>query len=361
MIVMGIALLGLAVAVIVLLNRRSPTDPTLPLLQQQLSELRSNSETQTARLSEQVAQLSRTVPESLQQTTQHLTTTLQSAQGNMNERLENVARVVQQVSGNLGDLNASQKRIFDVGQSISDLQNLLNAPKFRGEFGENLLEEVIRNYFSADQFAFQHPFKGGQKVDAVLKIGGSLLPIDAKFPMEDFQRMTQAQDPVEQRRQRTALIKNLQKKVDDIADKYIRPDEGTFDFAFMYIPAENVYYELIVRQDPGEEGTPLAAHARQKKVVPISPNTFLAYLHVVLHGLEGLKLQDRTHEILSSLQVLARTLDRFRDDYSKGVKHLADARKNFEDADKTLAKFDDKLDQLTQTSVEDGSPKMEGN
>jgi DNA recombination protein RmuC len=358
LITMGITLLGLASVVLLLLNRKAATDPSVQMLQDQLLALRKNAEDQSARLLEQVSQLGRSVPETLQKTTLDLSNSLQAAQGSMNQRLENVARVVQQVSGNLGDLNASQKRIFDVGQSIADLQNLLNAPKFRGEFGETLLEEIIRNAFAAHQYQFQHPFRDGQRVDAVLRIGDHLLPIDAKFPMEDFQRMTAAQEPSEQKRLRTALVRNLQKKVDEIAEKYIRTDESTFDFAFMYIPAENVYYELIVRQEPGEQGTPLAAHARSRNVVPVSPNTFLAYLHVVLHGLAGLKLQEETREIQSSLLTLAKLLERLREEFGKGAKHLNDARKNFEDADKMLSRLEDKLDQAKKLSPGDARPNL---
>ncbi len=356
--VMGAAILGLAVAVVLLTLRKPAPDRTADLLQEQLLALRRSAEEQNARIAEQMAVLGRSVPESLQQTTQQLAQSLQTVTGSMNDRLDNVAKVVQQVSGNLGDLNASQKRIFDVGQSIQDLQNLLNAPKYRGEFGETLLEEIIRNAFGADQYEFQYAFKEGQKADVVLKIGGSILPIDAKFPMEDFQRMIAAGDAAEQKRLRTALVRNLQKKVDDIAAKYIRTDEGTFDFAFMYIPAENVYYELIVRQEPGEQGTPLAVHARGRKVVPVSPNTFLAYLHVVLHGLAGLKLQEETREIQASLLNLARLLDRFREDYSKGTKHLNDARKNFDDADKVLSRFEEKLDQVKKIAPTDPSKPL---
>jgi DNA recombination protein RmuC len=358
LILMGIAILVMSGVLIYLLTRKNNPDPSLQLMQTQLSEMRQNSEAQAARMAEQIAQVTRIVPESLQQTTQHLADTLQNAQGTMSQRLEKVADVVRQVSTNLGALDASQKRIFDVGQSIASLQNLLNAPKYRGEFGETLLEEVIRNYFTSEQYSFQHVFRNGQKVDAILRIGDYILPIDAKFPMEDFQRMIVAQDPAEQKRQRNTLVKNLQKKVDDIADKYILPGEGTFDFAFMYIPAENVYYELIVRQDPDEQGTPLAVHARNRKVVPISPNTFLAYLHVVMHGLEGLKLEDRTREILAAMQQLSRTLDGFRDDFNKGTKHLNDAKRNFEDAEKELAKFEDKLERLNHSTSEEPPPKL---
>src|SRR4029077_12773860 len=154
-----------------------------------------------------------------------------------------------------------------------------------------------------------------------VRLGDGLVPVDAKFPLEDFRRMIQAGNDEERARARKAFAARVRKHVDDIATKYVLPDEGTYDFALMYIPAENVYYETIIRdEEPG-----LATYAIERKVIPVSPNCFYAYLQAITFGLRGLRIEARAQEVMGLLGRLGGDLGRLREDFRLGGQHLTDA------------------------------------
>src|SRR5947208_1118110 len=144
----------------------------------------------------------------------------------------------------------------------------------------------------ARHFTLQHTFQNGERVDAVVRLGPALVPVDAKFPLEDFRRLLEAGDDETRTRARRAFVARVRKHIDDVATKYILPDEGTYDFALMYVPAENVYYEAIVRDDGGNDRE-LSAYALERKVIPVSPNCFYAYLQAIVLGLRGLRIEAR--------------------------------------------------------------------
>jgi DNA recombination protein RmuC len=255
----------------------------------------------------------------------------------------------------IGKLSEATKQMLEVGKTISSLEDLLKPPKIRGGMGETLLEELLNQILPNNYFEFQHAFKSGDKVDAVIRLGEKMVPVDAKFPLEQFRNIIANSNETERKNARRNFIRDVKKHVDDIANKYILPDEKTFDFALMYIPAENVYYEAVIKEE-GEEG--LYSYALKKKVIPVSPNSFYAYLQVIIHGLKGMSIEAHAREIINHLERLKGDEKRFKDEFEVLGNHLSNARKKYEDADKLLNRFEEKL--LSTGDVENSYRLDEG-
>ncbi len=245
-----------------------------------------------------------------------------------------------QISHTLGGLAVATQQMVDVGNKVAGLEDLLRPPKLRGGMGETLLAELLAQILPAKAYSLQHRFKSGERVDAVIRLGDSLVPVDAKFPLESFRRLTAINDEAEAARARKEFMRAVKTHIDQIAWKYILPDEHTYDFALMYIPAENVYYETILKDDR-EDG--LFPFALEKRVIPVSPNSFYAYLQVVIHGLKGLQIEERAREIMDHLNRLRVDEDKFRQEFDILGSHLQNARKKYEDAQRRLDHFEDKL------------------
>jgi DNA recombination protein RmuC len=259
------------------------------------------------------------------------------------ERLDGTIQVFGDLREKLGELTQRTRYIEEVGKSISSLQEILRAPKFRGGFGEMMLERLLADILPAENYALQHRFRNGEAVDAVISIGGNLVPVDSKFPMEDFQRMVATDTEKEQSALRRQFIRTVKKHIDDVA-KYIRPDEKTFDFALMYVPAENVYYETVLKSKPEDDD--ICSYALGKRVVPVSPNSFYAYLQALLLGLNGLRIEKEAREILGQLNRLQGDLSNFQADYETLGAHLEHAARKYEDGRRKLSTLATKL-QLT--------------
>jgi DNA recombination protein RmuC len=307
-------------------RERPPADhegvgPMLGLVQQQLDALRGQ-------LGQALAGQGQAVGQQLA----HLT-------GQMNERLDNASRVFGDVQKGLGELREATGRVYEVGRDVARLQDILRAPKLRGGLGELLLGDLLGQVLPPAHFTLQHTFRSGERVDAVVRLGDGLVPVDAKFPLEDFLRLLDAADDEERTRARKAFTARVRKHIDDIATKYVLPDEGTYDFALMYIPAENVYYETILRDDePG-----LSAYAINRKVIPVSPNSLYAYLQAIVLGLRGLRIEAQAREVVGQLGRLGGDLGRLRDDFRLVGKHLGNATQAFGAAERRLDRLDAKL------------------
>ena len=261
------------------------------------------------------------------------------------ERIADTTKVFGEVKERLGELTQRTKEIQEVGKNITGLQDILRAPKFRGGFGELLLERLLADILPRDNYSLQYRFRNGETVDAVIRIGGNLVPIDSKFPLEDFKRIVTAeseQDKVALRRQFTRTIKG---HIDDVT-KYILPDENTFDFALMYVPAENIYYETILQSD-------IYSDCLQKKVFLVSPNSFNAYLQAIVLGLKGLRIERATREILGRLERLQGDLKDFQDDYDTLGGHIRHTVRKYEEASAKLTRLGDKLQLAGETPVEE--------
>jgi len=366
--IVALVLALVAIAGVALLRRRP--DPAAALLQQQLEALSrqvGESAGSAKLLHDRLGQVTQEVNGQLgtittqvnsqlglisTQVNQQLATIgkqVQEATGQMGTRLDNAARVVGEVRQNLGELTKATERVFDVGKDIASLQEILRAPKLRGVLGELFLGDLLTQILPPTHFTLQHKFKSGEAVDAVIRLGQGLVPVDSKFPLENFKRVIAGETEEERKAARKKFATDVKKHIDAIATKYILPDEGTFDFALMYIPAENVYYEVILKDDAFGEEKGLCAYALAQRVIPVSPNSFYAYLQAIVLGLKGLRIEKSAHEIIQHLKRLEGDFQRFRDDFDVLGKHLGNTRGKYEDAAKRLDRFGEKLASIEET------------
>jgi DNA recombination protein RmuC len=266
------------------------------------------------------------------------------------ERIADTTKVFGEVKESLGELTQRTEEIQEVGKSISGLQEILRAPKFRGGFGELLLERLLADILPRDNYSLQYRFRNGETVDAVIRIGENLVPIDSKFPLEDFKRIIAAESEEEQVSLRRQFTRTIKKHIDDVT-KYILPDENTFDFALMYIPAENIYYETILRGYAEE--SEIYSYSLQKRVIPVSPNSFYAYLQVIVLGLKGLHIEKTARDILGHLGRLQGDLIDFQDDYKILGGHIHDTVTKYDKASSKLDRLGDKLRLAGEARVEE--------
>jgi DNA recombination protein RmuC len=262
------------------------------------------------------------------------------------------ARSLADVKENLGRLAEATARLEVMGQSVTEVRDLLKVPHLRGTVGEVWLEELLRQVFPPSQFAMQYTLPTGERVDAVVFVGDRVVPIDAKFPLESCQRMMRA-EAGDVARERRAFRRALHERIDEIADKYIRPADGTFDFALMYVPAEAVYYEAVVREEPGENDTSIVEYAIGRRVLPVSPHTFYAFLTVVLHGLRGLEVERGAREILDSLSALEMQLDAYRKSFELVGRHLDHAGRQYREAQRLWERVTARVDTLASIGADD--------
>ena len=316
------------------------------VIQQQLEQLRGQvNEGMHQNLSLLTEQL-RVINEQVNLQLQMVNQQLQASHGQIGQRLDSTVRVIGEVRENIGKLSKASEQIYEVGKNIATLQEILRPPKLRGGLGELFLGELLSQILPQEFFSLQYTFLSGERVDAVIKLGEKFVPIDSKFPLDNFKRMIEVKSDEEKRVSHRLFVRDVKKHIDDIAGKYIVPDEGTYDFALLYIPAENVYYETITKDDSLGEEKGILNYALKKRVVPVSPNSFYAYLQVIILGLKGLKIEDHAREIQVSLAGLGKDLREFQDDFRLVGKHLVDARNRFDEARSHLEKMSLKLEQI---------------
>lgn len=364
-------LVALILVVGVAMFRRRP-DPVIALLQQQLDAMSrqlSESTGGSKLMHDRLGQVTQEVNGQLSaittqvngqlglitaQVNQQLTAIgkqVQEATGQMGTRLDNAARVVGEVRQNLGELTKATERVFDVGKDIASLQEILRAPKLRGVLGELFLGDLLSQILPPTHYALQYKFKSGEAVDAAIHLGQGIVPVDSKFPLENFRRVIASEAEDERKAAKKKFAIDVKKHIDAIASKYILPDEGTFDFALMYIPAENVYYEVILKDDAFGEDKGLCAYALAQRVIPVSPNSFFAYLQAIVLGLKGLRIEKNAQEMIQHLKRLQGDFQRFRDDFDVLGKHLGNTRGKYEDAAKRLERFGEKLQSVEESAA----------
>jgi len=301
---------------------------------------------------EKINALRREWSDTLSKNTELILSQLQSVNSGMGQRLDNAAKVFGDVQKSIGSLNEKSQQIFEVGKDIASLQEILRAPKMRGGLGElfleNLLEQIMPH---KDYYELQHSFKSGERVDAVIKIGSKLVPVDSKFPLESFRRVVELKSEDDKKRAKREFVKAVKDHIDAIAAKYILPDEGTYDFALMYIPAENVYYEAAIKDDDELGEKSIFNHAISKKVIPVSPNSLYAYLQVIILGIRGMKVEEKAQEVIKALITLKGSLGKFTQDFEVIGSHIDNIKSSYERAVKSLDKFEDKL--LSADSLEE--------
>ena len=287
-----------------------------------------------------VLKISSQVNERLNQMNQ----SIQEANKIISQNLGNATSTFGNVKEQLGKLEETNKQIIAISQDISSLQELLRAPKFRGAMGETFLENLLSQVLPKEHYQIQYRFKSAEAVDAVIRLGERLVPVDAKFSLENFQKMLDVSDDAAKESFRKKFVQDIKNRINEIASKYILPGENTYDFALMYIPAENVYYEVIIKED-------IFTYSMSKKVIPVSPNTFYAYLQVICLGLRGLKVEENAKAILKSLSALGVETERFKEDFKLLGGHILNANTKYADAQKRFDKVSERLISIQDTKA----------
>jgi DNA recombination protein RmuC len=291
-------------------------------------------------LQQHVEALRRQVHEQQHVMTQHL----QAISGQVDNRLDTTSRLVGEVSQSLGALSKATEQIYQVGKDIATLQDILQSPKLRGSLGELLLQDMLSQVLPAAFYRMQHRFRRGDIVDAVILLGNRQVPIDAKFPLENFRRLRQRAAEGSTEPERRRFLADVKRHIDAIANKYILPDEGTYDFALMYIPAENVYYEIILRET--DDSDDLLPYALERKVFPVSPVSMYAYLQTIVLGLRGLQLEESAQKVLQHLSRLRRDAGLLREAFDVLGRHVHHAYNRYDDVGRLLTQFESKLSAL---------------
>jgi DNA recombination protein RmuC len=250
-----------------------------------------------------------------------------------------------QIAEKLARVEAGTKSMLERANDLKRLEQALRPPKARGGFGELLLANLLADMLPASAYELQFGFASGERVDAVVR-AEKLLPVDAKFPLDNVHRVLDADDDEQRVLARRALAKDIKAHVDAIANKYIKPGEGTYDFAFMYLPAETVYYEIAC----GGTGE-LHTYAMDRRVFPVSPSTFHAYLTMIVIGLRGLQIEQHAQEVMAYCGQLAKDFSRFRDDFDVVGKHIGNAQTKYGDAERRLSKFEARLEQAVDENA----------
>ncbi len=307
-------------------------------LREQVAALASGAQLQQQALQQQLDAVKLSMQSQVETLDGRLTASVNGVTQSLSASVTATQKTMSSVDQQLGQLSTSTKQMLEVGRDISGLQQMLRAPKPRGQFGELLLERLLEDMLPAGQFTLQHRFKNGQIVDAAIQIGGGIVPVDAKFPDTAFRRIVDAQDDAARTAARRDFARDVKGHIDAVA-KYIQPDEGTFGFAMMYVPAENLYYELMIRDDSAD----LQAYAQGKRVIACSPNSLFAYLQALVLGLKGLRVEERAHEIVNHLERLNDDFARFRKDFATLGSHISHAHTRFDELDRAAMRFGDRL------------------
>ena len=271
-----------------------------------------------------------TMQQALRNNSSTVVQTLQENTKQLNQRLDAAASVIRDVGKEVGQMS-------EIGRSMKELQQFLKSPKMRGNIGEEILKDLISQMFPKNSFHLQYQFKSGEKVDAAIQTDAGILPIDSKFPMENFQKMFGAETDEAKISFKKEFLRDVKKHIDAIAKKYILPSEGTMDFALMYIPSESVYYELCNEVE-------ILDYARRSRVYLVSPSTLYAHLQTILLSFEGKKIEAKSKEVFRLLRGMRLDYDKI--DESLGVlgKHLGNASSQFTNVSTSISQLGRKLE-----------------
>lgn len=279
-----------------------------------------------------------TINKSLHANSSTMVQTLQENSKQLNERLDKAAAVIRDVGKEVGEMS-------EIGRSMRELQDFLKSPKLRGNIGEQVLTDLITQVFPKHSFHLQYQFRSGEKVDAAIQTDGGILPIDAKFPMENFQKLAKAKTEEEIKMYRSAFTRDIKKHIDTIAKKYILPEEGTFDFALMYVPSESVFYEVVNMDD-------IVNHAKSQRVYVVSPSTLYAHLQTILLSFEGRKIEEQSKEVFRLLRALQIDYEKVSDSMDVLGKHMGNASNQYNNVTKGFSTLGQKLASAKHLSAE---------
>jgi len=269
---------------------------------------------------------------------------LQTGQESINRNLQSSQQVLSRLNTQIGELQGTNKQMLRMQTDVRRLQDILSSPKLRGQMGEWSLNGLLENILPKGSYELQHTFHDGKVVDALVKMTDFAAPIDAKFPLPAFERVAKAETDEEKTRLRRQFLRDVTTHVDKIAADYIRPTEGTLDFALMYIPAENVYYETIVKHTGDTKD--ILEYALDKKVIPVSPNLLYAYLMTVVMGLHGLRIEKQAAEIRQNLKELNADFAEFATIWDTLGTHIRNTANKYDEGNRKLDRFGLQLTQI---------------
>lgn len=341
-ILLAFIIIGLAITVFALLkrqpNKNDNKDNSILLMQQQLSQL-------SQMLDSKLSESSKTLDSKLSESTR----AMQMQFGQSNKVVHNVTESIRDVEAKLVKLDEATKQVIGFTGQLESLQNTLTNPKHRGVLGEYYLETVLKNVLPPSNYQMQYDFGDGDIVDAVIFIEDKIIPIDSKFSLENYNRIAQEQDGAERLKLEKRFKIDLKARIDETS-KYIKPNKGTMDFAFMFIPAEGIYYDLLVNQ----VGTikvntrDLIEYAfRDKHVIIVSPTSFHAYLQTVLQGLRALHIEKTAQEIHKNVEKLEKHLRSYADYLKKLGSNLGITVNMYNNASKEFGKIDKDVTKIT--------------
>ena len=319
------------------------------ILNQRLRELKNSSavelmKTDVTELSRNIAMLQQSMGDKLERSSATVQTSVQ-------KQLTESAKLITDVTQRLAKLDETNRRVVDVADELKTLQNVLQNPKQRGVFGEFYLKSVLENVMAPSQFALQYKFNDGEIVDAVIFLEkGRILPIDSKFSLENYNRMIQAGDKLDRDRWLNKVKIDLKGRIDETS-KYIRPSENTMDFAFMFIPSESLYYDLLINNvGTGGSSRDLIEYAfREKRVIIVSPTSFMAYLQTVLQGLRSLQIEDQAKDIQIRVGKLGQHIGKFEEYMQKLGNALGTTVNHYNAAHKELGKVDKDIVKIAES------------
>ena len=298
-----------------------------------------------------LAQQLETLKAAQDDTKDKLQKSLLDGQTNISRNMQASQEVLDRLNKQIGELQGTNKQMMQIGSEVRRLEDILSSPKLRGQMGEWSLENLLANILPKDSYKLQYTFKDGKVVDALVQLADFSVPIDAKFPLPGFEKVVKAETEEEKIKLRRQFLKDITAHIDKIARDYIRPAEGTLDFALCYIPAENVYYETIVKY--AGETHDILQYCFDKKVIPVSPNLLYTYLMTVAMGLHGLQIEKQAAEIRQNLKKLNASFGDFGSNWEVLGKHLRNAYSQYEEGQKKLDRFGMQLDQIQSEKNED--------
>jgi len=313
-------------------------------------------------LQNQLQDLSRTVEGKLSEGTDRMFHGMQIQSDQSQKTISNIQQQLDQITNRVtqqltevvrgvSETKESTKQVFTIAEQLKSLESVLKNQKQRGNLGEASLNLILANVLPPGQFQAQYPFKDGEIVDMVVKTRDGLVPIDSKFPLENYLRFLDEPDDVRREQYRKEFKSDVKKKIDQTS-KYIRPEEGTMPFAFMFIPAEGIYYDLLNDTSVGVSANDLIEYAyKQKNVLITSPTTFLAYLQTVLFGNQRAKIQEAATDIIKNVAELAKHLKTYEDTHNSLGKSLSTVVNHYERSNKAFKAIDKDVVRITDESM----------
>lgn len=350
-VIIALLVIGNIILVIAMLRRKQDVAPKddigLKLLLEQMNEL-------TRTVDSKVSDLNKTVDSKIGESTRSMNDTVRM-------QFSESQRLIKDITSELVQVKETGKQVVSFADQLQSLQDILKNPKQRGILGEYYLETLLRNVLPPNGFQMQYPFANGEIVDAAVFVRDKVIPIDSKFSLENYNRLIEEKNPVEKEKLEKMFVNDLKNRILETS-KYIRPTEGTMDFAFMFIPHEAIYYDLIINKIGAitEETENLIQRAASKyKVIIVSPTSFLAYLQTVLQGLKALQIEETAKEIIKRVEDLGKHLKTYEEYHMKVGNSLGTVVSHFNNSNKEFRKIDKDILRITEEAVGIGTLALE--